>query len=169
MYARIFFQLSAVMAALHCYSQNRTGYESMLHILLRGDVDTVGVKTLSEMTEGGDVILLDAREEAEYAVSHLRNAQWIGYEAADFSVVRNFSRDREIVVYCSVGKRSEDIARKLKAEGFSRVYNLYGGIFSWANRGYPLVNAAEERVFKLHPYNAAWGFWITKSEKTYEP
>lgn len=141
----------------------------MLNLLLRGDVDTVGVKTLSEKTERGEVLLLDAREEAEYAVSHLRDALRVGYESPDFSAVQNLPRDREVVVYCSVGKRSEDIARKLKEEGFSRVYNLHGGIFSWANRGYPIVDTAGNRVFKLHPYSAAWGFWITKCEKTYEP
>lgn len=141
----------------------------MVNLLLRGDVDTVSAAALSGKIDNGEVLLLDAREPDEYAVSRIRGAVHIGYESPDFTVTDSLPRDRELVVYCSVGKRSEEIARQLETSGFTKVYNLWGGIFDWANRGYPIADAADRRVYKLHPYNAAWGFWITKCEKTYEP
>ena len=42
-------------------------------------------------------------------------------------------RDREIVVYCRSGIRSETAARMLVEEGFSSVFNLVGGILAWAD------------------------------------
>ena len=66
-----------------------------------------------------DAILLDARELKEYKVSHLPNSTYVGYD--DFNldtVVKSLPNTAStIVVYCSVGIRSEDIAEQLKKKG----------------------------------------------------
>ena len=100
-------------------------------------------------------IILDARTEAEYTVSHLRNAQRIDPYHSNL-VVSAESKDTPIAVYCSVGYRSARIAQQLKQAGFSHVYNLEGSLFKWANEERPIYT--NDHITPLvHPYNQLWG------------
>lgn len=101
-------------------------------------------------------IVLDARSEAEYAVSHLKEAEHIDPYHPNLGVLAGVSKDMPIVVYCSVGYRSARIAERLGQAGFSRVYNLEGSIFQWANVGRPVFKDNRPTTF-VHPYNALWG------------
>ena len=60
-----------------------------------------------------------------------------------------------VVVYCSVGYRSAELVKRLKATGAGNVFNLEGSLFRWANEGRPVYRGAE-RVFEVHPYDADW-------------
>lgn len=100
-------------------------------------------------------ILLDARSEAEYAVSHLKHSQRINPNQPDLAAFTG-SKDTPIVVYCSVGYRSARIAEQLEQAGFSRVYNLKGSIFQWANEGRPVCKG-DCPTMLVHPYDALWG------------
>lgn len=73
--------------------------------------------------------LLDAREKKEYDLSHIRNGVYFGYYNFDLGLVKNVAKGSEIIVYCSIGKRSEKIMQTLKKAGYSNVSNLYGRIF----------------------------------------
>ncbi|MFQ5334631.1 MAG: rhodanese-like domain-containing protein, partial [Flavobacteriales bacterium] len=75
-------------------------------------------------------------------------------------------RRREVIVYCSVGYRSEKIAEKLAGMGFGQVFNLYGGIFEWVNRGYPVYDE-HGQTDNVHAYNHNWGLWLHKGNKVY--
>lgn len=99
-------------------------------------------------------VLLDAREEAEFEVSHIEGAVRIDPDAPNLARVPR--TEREIVVYCSVGYRSAAVAQKLMEAGRRRVYNLEGGIFGWAGEGRPLVSRGRS-VRRVHPYDAVWG------------
>jgi rhodanese-related sulfurtransferase len=77
--------------------------------------------------------LLDTREREEFNVSHLPRARWVGYDDFDLKRVANIPKTDTIIVYCSIGYRSERIGEKLKKAGYTNVYNLYGGIFQWKN------------------------------------
>lgn len=98
-------------------------------------------------------IILDARTEAEYTLSHLRHAQRIEPHNPD---VTSFTDSAPIVVYCSVGYRSAKVAECLQQAGCDRVYNLEGSIFEWVNEGHP-VYQNERLTHVVHPYNALWG------------
>ena len=114
-----------------------------------------------------DVVLLDARAYEEYQVSHIKGARWIGY--SDFTVksVADLPKDKAIVVYCSVGYRSEKITEKLQKEGYTHVSNFYGGIFSWKNEGGAVVNSKNQATDKVHTYNKKWSQWLLKGEKVW--
>lgn len=101
-------------------------------------------------------ILLDARSEAEYELSHLWHARRIDPESPDLSYLANVSFETPIVVYCSVGYRSAAVASRLLQAGFYRVYNLEGSIFQWVNEGRKVYK--DEKIKSLvHPYNWLWG------------
>jgi rhodanese-related sulfurtransferase len=149
--------------------QNPPGFETMVNALLNGKVDTISTRQLHEKIEHEEVFVLDSRESKEYLVSHIRGARYVGYDDFQISRVVDIQHDSPIVVYCSVGKRSEDIAMKLKAAGYSNVLNHWGGIFDWTNQGYEVVNVHNEPVEIVHPYSRTWGIWVNRYEKVYEP
>lgn len=100
-------------------------------------------------------IILDARTEAEYVISHLKNAQHIDPYHPNLSMLIE-SKDTPIVVYCSVGYRSARIAQQLEQAGFSQVYNLEGSLFKWANEERPIYKN-NSLTSLVHPYNQVWG------------
>jgi len=94
--------------------------------------------------------LLDVRSEEEFGVSHLPGAIRIDYRAPLSDGPDALDPGHPIVVYCSAGYRSSIVARKLQAAGFTKVLNLEGGIFAWANAGLPLERNGQP-ASAVHP------------------
>lgn len=139
-------------------------YLLYLKVLIPGHTPHLKVNKLVEMQQD-TILILDTRSLEEYQVSHLKNAQWVGYEEFTLDKIDNFARDTTIVLYCSVGYRSDIVGKKLQEAGFQYVYNLWGGIFAWVNEEQPIYqNSMVTR--KIHPYSTSWGIWLTKGEKT---
>tara|TARA_B100000508_G_scaffold141091_1_gene146291 strand:+ start:17272 stop:17778 length:507 start_codon:yes stop_codon:yes gene_type:complete len=112
-------------------------------------------------------ILLDTRENEEYEVSHLPGAIDFGYDHPNYSALPEADTSKTIVVYCSIGVRSENIAKVLKKRGFTKVYNMYGGIFLWADQFRPMEDDQGSSTKKVHGYNKFWGRWIEKAPVVY--
>lgn len=150
-----------------CFAQNRvrsSEYNKMLENLLSHNVTEVSVMQLTSDTN--KVIFLDARERKEYNVSHLKDAIWVGYDTFSMSEVKKIDKNAKIIVYCSVGYRSEKITKRLSKKGFVDVKNLYGGIFEWKNQGNKVYQGAEETE-EVHAYDRNWGKWLNKGVKIY--
>ena len=77
-----------------------------------------------------DGIILDVREEAEYAFGHVSNAKSIPLGELE-ERLGELDPDEEIYVICRTGRRSELAAHKLAANGFSKVYNVLPGMKEW--------------------------------------
>lgn len=108
---------------------------------------------------------LDARETEEYDVSHIKGAMPVGYDDFSLDGIKLQKQDT-IVVYCSIGYRSEKIGEKLQKRGYENVFNLYGGVFKWMNDGYPIYSNGEE-TDRIHTYNKKWSQWVYQGEKIY--
>lgn len=127
-------------------------------------IPTIDAGQLSTMEK---VVVFDAREREEFEVSHLPNAKYVGDKDFSLKSVGTVSKTDTIVVYCTVGYRSEKIAEKLKKAGYKNVYNLFGGIFSWKNGGGKVVNSEGKETECVHAYNKAWGVFLLRGEKVY--
>ncbi len=149
------FSLSAASQS----SVQSSSYQLMLKTLLSHSVPEVNV---DEVNQFGDIILLDAREKEEFEMSHLENAIWVGYDDFKMSRVKEIAKDKKIIVYCSVGYRSEKICEKLIEAGYEDASNLYGGIFEWGNQDKPVVNESGEQKEEIHPFDKIWGMWLKK-------
>ncbi|RAJ15106.1 rhodanese-like domain-containing protein [Olleya aquimaris] len=117
-----------------------------------------------------DAIILDARELYEFEVSHLKDAIFVGYTTFNLDeVIKNLPNKNEtIVVYCSLGIRSETIAEQLKKVGYTNVYNVYGGIFEWKNNGFSVVDTKDNETENIHVFNKHWSKWLTKGIKVFD-
>lgn len=138
-------------------------FDAMVKGLIDGDVELV----YPDRLPSSEPVFLDAREKEEFTVSHIPGALWVGYDDFELSRTSTLDKNTPIVVYCSVGYRSERIARKLKKAGFTDVSNLYGGIFHWVNEDHPVVDEHGETQ-RVHTYNEKWSKWLLKGEKVYE-
>jgi rhodanese-related sulfurtransferase len=123
-------------------------------------ISTITVEQVSAM-DSGRFVLLDAREKEEFQTSTIPGSQYIGYDDFDIESVSHLPKGQPIIVFCSIGYRSEKIGEKLKKAGYGRVFNLYGSIFAWANAGLPLLTPTGEKTEELHTYNKKWSKWVT--------
>lgn len=111
--------------------------------------------------------VLDAREEEEFNVSHLRNARNVGYVWFDMRDIYDIPQNATIVIYCSVGNRAQRIANILTRGGYKNVYNLYGGIFEWVNENYPVYTFQGAQTSQIHAYNKRWDIWLERGTKVF--
>ena len=110
-------------------------------------------------------LLVDVRSAAEFAVSHLTGALRVEPGSSE---VASTSLDDDIVVYCSVGERSSALAERLIERGYRHVADLHGGIFSWANHGYP-VERNGDPVMGVHPCDSRWGRLLEQKRWQWQP
>ncbi len=140
-------------------------YSAMLDGLLKKSVPFVSVAQLKAQPAP---VLLDTRSAREFAVSHLRGARWVGYDSFSLAEMQNLPKNTPIVVYCSVGARSEKIGAQLQQAGYAHVRNLYGGIFEWVNEGNPVFTAANQPTDRVHAYSPAWSIWLQRGQPVYK-
>jgi adenylyltransferase/sulfurtransferase len=105
---------------------------------MNNGIPQLTVKELKRrMDAGEDVYLIDVREPFEYQIAQ------IGGKLIPQNEVPNrlaeIDRDREVIVQCKSGGRSQRIAEFLKQSGYPRVANLAGGILAWSDEIDPKV------------------------------
>ncbi len=76
-------------------------------------------------------LIVDVREAWEHAICKLPEAKLFPMQEVS-TRVNELPRDRDIVVVCHHGMRSYHVADFLLGEGFTRLYNLSGGMAAWA-------------------------------------
>ena len=141
-----------------------TDLDKKLAKMLKFSVPLISVDALRQRSAKEKVYVFDTRELKEYQVSHIPDAQYLGYDDFKYEKLREVHKDATIVVYCSVGYRSEKIGERILSKGYTQVFNLYGSIFEWAEQGFPLQNAKKQSTTALHTYNREWGKWIKGKE-----
>lgn len=150
---------------------SQTTIDEVLNKYNDNSVPYINVDTLKKSAQ--QALILDVREIEEFEVSHLQDAQHIGFKNFNYSIMDKLivdslgDRDTLIIVYCSIGIRSEIIGKKLISHGFTNVYNLYGGLFEWVNKG-GNVFCQGNITQKVHAYSKKWSRYLTKGFKVYE-
>lgn len=162
-----FFFVLIFISSLWGFSPNAiaqsTAYKALLATLFDSDFPVLKPSQLKDLS---DYQVLDTREKEEFEVSHLKDAVWVGYDTFSFNNVASLDKNKPVLVYCTVGARSQEIGEKLSEAGFKEVYNLYGGLIEWANEEKPIYHG-DSQTDKVHTYSRSWGIWLTKGEKVY--
>ena len=86
----------------------------------------------------GDLFLLDVRTPGEYQQARLDGARLIPIDQF-VKRLAEVPKDRPVLVYCAVGSRSAQVVNYLARQGYPEIYNLYGGIYAWAQKGLPVL------------------------------
>jgi rhodanese-related sulfurtransferase len=114
-------------------------------------------------------VVLDSRTGSEFEISHLRGAVTIDPYRPSQTSLQGFARDTPMVVYSSVGYRGARVASWLAQAGYSRVQNLAGGLFLWANEGRPLFKQDNRPTAMVHPYDRRWGMLLESRYRAEAP
>jgi adenylyltransferase/sulfurtransferase len=106
--------------------------ESKQEKALKNGIPQISVKELKNRIDAGeDVFILDVREPYEYQIANI-GGKLIPQNDVPQRLAE-IDRDREIVVQCRSGQRSQRIAEFLQQSGYQKVTNLAGGILAWAD------------------------------------
>jgi rhodanese-related sulfurtransferase len=89
--------------------------------------------------DGGDpVLLIDVREESEWARGHIAGATWLGRGIIERDIEQKVpDKSAEIILYCGGGFRSALAADNLQKMGYTNVISMDGGWRAWTEKGYP--------------------------------
>ena len=101
---------------------------------------TISAKDAAARLKQGRVAVLDVRDQYEWDEMHIPGAihQFVGNLEDRLPQI---AKDEEVIVHCSVGHRSGIATSILKRHGFTRVYNMLGGITAWKKLDLPLKKA----------------------------
>ena len=159
------FALLSLVATQFCLGQ-----KTIPKVLEKLNNKTVPYITVQELQTKKGVVLLDTREISEFNVSHIKDALYVGFNNFDKNKVNSEipNKSTNIIVYCSIGVRSEKIGEKLLNMGYKNVYNLYGGIFEWKNNNGKVFDNKGFETDNVHTFNKNWSKYLKKGTKIYE-
>ena len=101
------------------------------------EVSVDDVKT--KLDRGEQFVLVDVREESEWAKDHLPGAIHLGKGVIERDVVERVpDLNAPVVLYCGGGYRSALAADNLQQMGYRNVLSMDGGIREWRGKGFPL-------------------------------
>lgn len=160
-------KLKSVFVLLLLLSANTFAQDSLdklLQLYNTRSIPYISAEGLRMLQLNDSVTILDAREKNEFDVSHIASARFIGFN--DFSTeektITSLDKNKSVIIYCSLGIRSEEIGEKLKKAGFTNVENLYGGIFEWKNKGFPVIDNLNQETEQVHVFSKPWSKWLKK-------
>ncbi len=92
-----------------------------------------------------NVPFIDVRSELEFRTSHIYRALNCDYNAPDFATrIQKLGLETPVILYDDGSFRSLQAAETMHQLGFKRVYEMSGGIYSWAREGKTLVSGASK-------------------------
>lgn len=102
----------------------------------------VDTATATQLINREDALVVDVRDAGEFAAGHILGARnvpvdRIGSQGETRSDLGK-KKDRPLIVYCDSGARATKAAAALRAQGFSRVVTLSGGLGAWQAAGLPV-------------------------------
>jgi sulfur-carrier protein adenylyltransferase/sulfurtransferase len=101
-------------------------------IKVKNGVPQITVNELKRRIDAGeDLFILDVREPFEYQIANIGGTLIPQGEVPQR--LNEIDRDREIIVHCKAGGRSQRIAEYLKQSGYPEVVNVAGGILAWSS------------------------------------
>ena len=153
-------------------AQIGTAQETLNEVLEKHNKNGIPYISATELRmnqSNNNVTILDSRELNEYQVSHIESAILVGYDTFSVEEVSDTISNKEtpIVVYCTLGIRSEMIAAKLQKAGYSDVKNLYGGICEWKNKKYKVIDSTQQTTNNIHTFSKEWSKWLLNGNPIY--
>lgn len=101
-------------------------------------INQVGPQEAVLLFNHEDALVLDVREQSEWADGHIGKAKHIplGQLKTRLTELEKY-KDKPIVVVCRSGNRSGSACGTMKKAGFEKMYNLSGGMMAWEQAGLP--------------------------------
>lgn len=123
-----------------CQPSSKTESTSSANTSQTASTSVITLTAQEFATKSSAGTVLDVRTAGEVAQGKIAGALVIDFYSPDFiNQVNQISKDQDVYVYCAVGARSEEAARMLLQQGYTKVYHLQGGIQAWSQQGLPVL------------------------------
>ena len=101
-----------------------------------GEIESISPKEASAMYADKKAVIVDVREDSEWNEQHIPGAIHIPLAQLNerLSELKQY-KDSPVITQCKSGGRSAKALDELKSAGFSKVYNMDGGIMAWDKAG----------------------------------
>ena len=120
--------------------QHAPGFLKLVNDAKQRVHETTVDEVKAKLDEGEKFVLIDVREESEYAKDHLPGALHLGKGIIERDIEQRVPDPATpIVLYCGGGFRSALSADNLQKMGYSNVLSMDGGIRVWREKGLPLT------------------------------
>ena len=109
-------------------------------LITQQGIKEIDTRVAIQLINHQDALVLDVRDDSEYAAGHLPNSKHIPSEKIEerWIEIQKF-KEKPIVVIYRGGIRSNQASLILKKNGFAQVFNLMGGIDTWKRASLPIV------------------------------
>lgn len=109
-------------------------------LITQRGIKEIDTRVAIQLINHQDALVLDVRDDSEYAAGHLPNSKHIPSEKIEerWIELQKF-KEKPIVVIYRGGIRSNQASLVLKKNGFAQVFNLMGGIDTWKRASLPIV------------------------------
>ncbi|GAB4446523.1 MAG: hypothetical protein Kow0031_29160 [Anaerolineae bacterium] len=97
----------------------------------------IDAQTVEQLRSRDDVVVLDVREDWEYAEGHVPGAVLLPLGQIP-NRVSDIPTDKTVLVVCRSGNRSNQATQFLRQQGFENVHNMTGGMISWQQAGFDI-------------------------------
>ena len=127
-YITLIFAIVITLASVSCKNAQKNDTKVTAQA-----IELIAPKAMYEvLLKDTSTQLVDVRTKDEFAVSHLKDAQNICVTDTDFKQkVAHLDKDKPVYVYCKKGGRSAQASKILKELGFTKIFDLQGGITNW--------------------------------------
>ncbi len=102
--------------------------------------ETTVTEVQARLARGEKLLIVDVREESEFAKDHLPGAVYLGKGIIERDIEEKYpDTSTEMILYCGGGFRSALVAEALQKMGYTNVLSMDGGIREWREKGLPLT------------------------------
>jgi len=103
------------------------------------DHQLVSPKEMKELKAMDEVQFIDVRTVKEFREEHIKGAQNLVYDADFKDKIQELDKSQPVAVYCRTGRRSHKCSKMLHEAGFTKIYELKGGITKWKHKDFSIV------------------------------
>jgi rhodanese-related sulfurtransferase len=103
-------------------------------------ITSISVHNVKELLKENDLFILDVRSTEEFSAGHLKGSKNIPVQSLSLKIASLLDwKNKKVLVYCHSGGRSLAASQMLKKSGFTKIYNMAGGVSAWVGAGNKLV------------------------------
>jgi hypothetical protein len=103
-------------------------------------ITSISVQNVMGLLKENDLLILDVRSTEEFSAGHLKGSKNIPVQSLSLKIASILDwKDKKVLVYCHSGGRSMAASQMLKKSGFTKIYNMTGGVSAWVGAGNKLV------------------------------
>lgn len=104
------------------------------------EINIISAEEADQLLDTSDIQVIDVRTEKAFLEKHLANAVNIPLESDNLEeLISKISKDKPVLLYCNRGGMSAQCAQILKDKGFTKIYDLDGGLSKWEASGRTVV------------------------------